>query len=86
MFELTRIMRQQDSKQFAELLNRLREGHHSDDDLQLLQTRIMTQDSADYPSSAQHLFKTNAQVEAYNSAVYDKCSHCLLYTSPSPRD
>jgi len=74
MFELTRIMRQQDSKQFAELLNRLREGHHSDDDLQLLRTRIITQDSPDYPSSAQHLFKTNRQVETFNAAVYDKCS------------
>ena len=33
MFELHQIMRQRESKQFAELLNRLREGNHTNDDI-----------------------------------------------------
>jgi len=80
MFELTRIMRQQDSKQFAELLNRLREGHHSDSDLEILRSRIITPQSPDYPVSAQHLFKTNSQVEIFNMSVYDSCTEkkCLI--------
>ena len=55
-------MRQQDSRIFAELLNRVREGHHSQDDLDLLRTRTTSPNTPDYPSSVQHLFRTNAQV------------------------
>ena len=32
MFELHEIMRQRESKQFAEMLNRLREGNHTKED------------------------------------------------------
>ena len=32
MFELHEIMRQRESKQFAKMLNRLREGNHSKED------------------------------------------------------
>ena len=39
MFELTEIMRQKDDAQFAELLNRIREGKHTEEDLSLLKTR-----------------------------------------------
>ena len=70
-FELTEIMRQKD-KQFAELLNRLREGKHSEDDITILKQRLLTvkphQDN--YPMSVTHLFTTNASVDAYNNAVY----------------
>ena len=40
MYELTEIMRQKENKEFAELLNRLREGQHTKSDAQKLQTRI----------------------------------------------
>ena len=36
LFELMEIMRQKEDKQFAELLSRLREGKHSDDDIAIL--------------------------------------------------
>ena len=39
LFELTDIMRQKDDRQFAELLNRLREGNHTDADLDDLKER-----------------------------------------------
>ena len=39
LFELTDIMRQKDDRQFAELLNRLREGNHTDADLDVLKER-----------------------------------------------
>jgi len=85
MFELIRIMRQQDSRPFAELLNRMREGNHTADDLELLHTRIITQDSPQYPGSAQHLFKTNSQVETFNVSVYDRCTaqKCLVQSVDS---
>ena len=38
LFELTDIMRQKDDRPFAELLNRLREGKHSKNDIECLKT------------------------------------------------
>ena len=40
MFELKQIMRQRESKDFAKLLNRLREGNHTKQDIQKLSQRI----------------------------------------------
>ena len=39
LFELTE-MRQKDDKEFAQLLNRLREGKHSEDDIAILKQRL----------------------------------------------
>ena len=33
MFELDEIMRQRESREFAQILNRLREGNHTQDDI-----------------------------------------------------
>ena len=41
LFELTEIMRQKDDKEFAELLNRLREGKHSEEDIAILKQRLL---------------------------------------------
>ena len=72
LFELTEIMRQKDDKQFAELLNRLREGKHSDDDIAILKQRLLnvTPENDNYPINKTHLFTTNASVDAQNNALY----------------
>ena len=41
MFELEEIMRQRDSKVFAEILNRLREGKHTKNDILKLKKRLI---------------------------------------------
>ena len=75
LFELTDIMRQKDDKQFAELLNRLREGKHFEQDIQCLKRRLL--DTApgreNYPMETTHLFTTNASVNAHNNSMYAKC-------------
>jgi len=65
-------MRQKEDKQFAELLNRLREGKHSDDDIAILKQRLLnvTPESDNYPINTTHLFTTNASVDAHNNALY----------------
>ncbi|XP_078383840.1 uncharacterized protein LOC144666317 [Oculina patagonica] len=72
LFELTEIMRQKDDKEFAELLNRLREGNHSENDIAILKQRLLTvrpgQDN--YPMNIAHLFTTNASVDSHNNALY----------------
>lgn len=41
MHELTQIMRQKDDKPFADLLNRLRTGNHTSNDIKYLQKRLI---------------------------------------------
>ncbi|KAM7431258.1 hypothetical protein ABFA07_018152 [Porites harrisoni] len=58
LFELTEIMRQKDDKQFAELLNRLREGNHTQNDIEVLKQRILKikHSQENYPIKITHLF------------------------------
>ena len=72
LFELTEIMRQKDDREFAELLNRLREGKHSEDDVAILEQRLLKvrPHEDNYPMNMTHLFTTNASVDAHNNALY----------------
>ena len=82
MFELVQIMRQQNCIPFAELLNRIREGRHTADDIQTLESWIISPDAIDYPISTQHLFRTNAKVDEFNTHIYDNCAlHKLVVNS-----
>ena len=56
MFELNEIMRQRESKNFAEMLNRLREGKHTEKDIVNLKQRIIQPNNSTYPLDAPHLF------------------------------
>ena len=71
MYELTQ-MRQKEDKQFAELLNRLREGRHSQNDIEQLKTRILQ--SNHYNSNITHLFTTNKSVDDHNNKMFKCCS------------
>ena len=73
MFELTEIMRQKDDSTFAELLNRIREGKHTDKDICLLKTRTISPENSSYQAlkSELHLFPCNAAVDAHNTNVYN---------------
>ena len=57
-------MRQKDDREFAELLNCLREGKHTEQDIEVLKRRILKvmPDESDYPMNITHLFSTNQAV------------------------
>ena len=76
LFELAEIMRQKDDKEFAELLNRLREGNHTQNDIEVLKERILKirPGQENYPINMTHLFSTNAQVNNHNNTIY-QASH-----------
>jgi hypothetical protein len=60
MAELTDIM----------LLNRLREGNETKEDLEILKRQLsIPQTHPDYPSLSVHLYATNNKVNAFNSTV-----------------
>ena len=69
MFELDEIMRQRESKVFAEILNRLREGKHTSTDLQKLKQRCVKESVC--PREAPCLFIQNTMVDDYNEKVYE---------------
>ena len=68
MYELDEIMRQRESKIFADILNRLREGKHTADDIAKIKERCVNESSC--PKEAPRLFIQNAKVDEYNKIVY----------------
>ena len=64
--ELTEIMKQKDDIEFAQLLNRLRENELTENDIALLNTRVVTTTDQNYPSTTAHLFRENALVDNFN--------------------
>ena len=71
MFELDEIMRQRESKEFAEILNRFREGKHTCSDLQKLEKCV---EECSCPKETPHLFIQNAFVDDYHEKVYESFS------------
>jgi hypothetical protein len=76
MFELSEVMRQREDKEFTEILNRIREGHHTEADIEVLKKRILniSPQHPDFPISLTHLFSTNMAVDQHNHDVFQKCS------------
>ena len=68
MFELTEIMRQKDDAPFAEILNRNREGRHTEKDISVLNARSISSKTADYQGlrNELHRFSCHAAIDAHN--------------------
>ncbi|CAC5423124.1 unnamed protein product [Mytilus coruscus] len=73
LYELKTIMRQKGDREFAELLNRLREGHHTHSDIDTLKSRVVETESGSL-SSMPHLFTTCAEVDTFNKYVFSQTS------------
>ena len=72
MYELVDIMRQKDDLAFAQLLNRLRLNETTEEDKQVLQTRVFDRDTGDYPKDAVHLFARNFYVKKHNDNIFSQ--------------
>ena len=74
VFPLTEIMRQKDDSEYAQLLNRLREGKHTKNDIEKLKTRIIGCNSIkgdSYPMYSPHIFLKNDFVNNFNRQIYE---------------
>ena len=71
MFELEEIMRQRESKQFAEILNRLREGKHTKENISKLKERLIKENSDEDPMDFPHLFIQNKKINEFNERVHN---------------
>ena len=74
MYELRQIMRQRESRQFAEILNSSREGKHTHDDIRVLKTRLISERDPVYPVTAPHLLIEDNKVQKFNRKIYNSCS------------
>ena len=75
-------MRQQDDQTFTAILNRIRTGKHTKDDIQVLRSRIITENTSAYPNDALHVYRTNASVNAKNLSMLNElappeCQHVI---------
>lgn len=69
LFELTEIMRQKDDKLFAIALGNIARGTMTLDDIHLLKSRIVSDENSDTIGDAIRIFRSNAEVDAYNAKV-----------------
>ena len=65
--ELKTNHRQEDDKTYADMLNRIRFGHQTDDDIEVLNSRVFDT----YPEDAIHIFGKNAPCNEFNNAKLD---------------
>ncbi|CAC5378641.1 unnamed protein product [Mytilus coruscus] len=70
MTELNIIKRQRENKEFAELLNRLREGNHTSKDIVLLKTQCIEEGNENYDTP--HVFFSNKEVSEHNATIFQK--------------
>ena len=79
--ELTQIVRQQD-KEFAALLNRVRKAEITENDIAILQSRLVTPTDPKYFTDALHLFGTNTQADNHNTLTLGRLNS-KIYQIPS---
>ena len=72
MVELDEIMRQKDDSAFAELLCRVRTASCTEQDIAVLESRVVEPDSADYPNEVLHVYKVNVDVDQRNEFMLSK--------------
>ena len=68
ILELHEIQRQKEDQTFAAVLNRIRTGDQTEDDLSLLKSRAIQPSSDAYPVDSTHIFAYNKQVNEHNIA------------------
>ena len=69
IYELTEIMRQKDDKKFAQLLNRLRIGAHTKNDIKILKSTKTKNKHLKNKNSIPHFYPTLQQVHLHNEKV-----------------
>ena len=71
-------MRQKEDSDYAKLLNRMREGHQTTEDMNRLKTRVINSDihHPDYPMFIPHIYLKNELVNTYNKVLYENAPAC----------
>ena len=78
IYNLTQIMRQKDDKKFAQLLNRLQTGNHTQNDIKILKNTKITNKHLQSKNSIPHFYPTLHQVNTYNNNIKDNQSNFTI--------
>ena len=71
VLELTEVHWQRNDPLFGDILNRIRLGEIRQEDMEVLESRVVAQDDSDFPTEALHVFATNKVVQAHNSKMLE---------------
>ncbi|CAC5399806.1 unnamed protein product [Mytilus coruscus] len=72
---LSKLMRQEDDIEFANLLNRIRTETHTKDDIEVLMTRQVTTDDPHCPTNYLHVFTLNSKGDQHNEKHIASTGH-----------
>ena len=72
MFELTEVMRQKNDQPYAELLNRVRVGCQTKEDMSILKKHQITYIESFKMSDIPHFFPTKDSIIAYNNTILEQ--------------
>lgn len=88
IMELKEIQRQKNDTTFALLLNRVRDGTHTDEDMKILQGRVIHRSDVDYPTDATHIFAYNKDVLEHNldRLQYLQSTKFIFHAEDSKKD
>ncbi|XP_068751282.1 ATP-dependent DNA helicase PIF1-like [Montipora capricornis] len=78
MVELTEIMRQKDDQHFIRLLNRLRTGSQTEQDINCINSRSISPLAENYPSNTLHIWAENDPVNEHNNKQLEQLSTPLF--------
>ncbi|XP_078619175.1 uncharacterized protein LOC144886422 [Branchiostoma floridae x Branchiostoma japonicum] len=79
MVELTESMRQKEDQDFANLLMRVRDATCTEEDINVLKSRVICKTDPSYPSEALHVFRTNKEVDEHNMSHLNKLSNMVFH-------
>ena len=73
LYELTETMRQKDGENFAEILNRMRIGTITDNDIRILKSREIPVEQSLEMVDVMHIYATNNGVKDFNGLCFQGC-------------
>ena len=77
--ELIEIMRQNNDKDFIDILNEIRVGNVDTSVKNLLCSRFISPNNRNYPSSALHIFAENSPVRKHNEKMLQRLATPLVF-------
>ena len=87
MIALDEIMRQREDSQFAQHLCRVRTATCTEDDIKVLESRVITVDHPGYPHSALHVYPRNCHVDEQNKVkLKDLAQHVVIKAIDKTKD
>ena len=75
IYSLTEIMRQRDQQHFCEMLNRLRVGKSTPEDMTVFQARTLDRNHTNYNINVRHIFPLRNPTDSHNEKNIQHCQN-----------